>query len=56
MELEEIKTLLKDFVEEFNGLAIEKLAEKLYRSHRGNTAQIIRTWREELNRLSVAKS
>jgi len=51
MELEEIKLILKEFIEEFNGLAIEKLADKLYRVHRGNTVQIIRSWRDELDRI-----
>lgn len=56
MELEEIKLILKEFIEEFDGLAIEKLAERLYRVHRGNLINIIRQWKEELNKLSAKKS
>lgn len=41
----EIKDYLILFVDEFGDRAIEKMAEKLNRVHRGNAINIIRRWK-----------
>lgn len=52
----EIKDYLILFVDEFGDRAIEKMAEKLNRVHRGNAINIIRGWMEELGKKKYAES
>lgn len=52
----EIKDYLILFIDEFGDRAIEKMAEKLNRVHRGNAINIIRGWMEELGKKKYAKS
>lgn len=51
MTPEEITKSLIDFVDEYGDLAVEKIAERLYRIHRGNLENIIRDWTAELDRI-----
>ena len=51
----EIKDYLILFIEEFGDRAIEKIAEKLNRVHRGNAINIIRQWTEELGKVKYIK-
>ena len=53
--IEEIKDQLILLIEEFGDQAILKLAEKMERIHRGNSIQIIRDWREQLDKMKVKK-
>ena len=52
---DEIKDYLILFIEEFGDMAIDKIAEKFERSHRGNAINIIRKWTEELAKLKYPK-
>lgn len=52
----EIKDYLILFIDEFGDRAIEKMAEKLNRVHRGNAINIIRGWKEELGKKKYAES
>jgi hypothetical protein len=52
----EIKDYLILFIDEFGDRAIEKMAEKLNRVHRGNAINIIRGWMEELGKKKYAES
>lgn len=52
----EVKDYLILFIEEFGDRAIEKMAEKLNRVHRGNAINIIRGWMEELGKKKYAES
>lgn len=53
--IDEIKDQLTLLIEEFGDQAILKIAEKLERIHRGNTVQIIRDWREYLDKATIEK-
>ena len=53
--VDEIKDYLILLIEEFGDMAIEKLAEKMERAHRGNAINIIRAWGEELSKLKYPK-
>ena len=53
--IEEIKDQLILLIEEFGDDAILKIAEKLERVHRGNAIQIIRDWREYLDKATITK-
>ena len=50
-----IKEQLILLIEEFGDDAVLKIAEKLERVHRGNAIQIIRDWREYLDKAAVNK-
>lgn len=52
----EIKDYLILFIDEFGDRAIEKMAEKLNRVHRGNAINIVRGWMEELGKKKYAES
>jgi len=52
----EVKDYLTLFIEEFGDRAIEKISEKFYRMHRGNTLNILRQWTEELDKKKYAES
>ena len=52
---DEIRDYLTLFIEEFGDMAIDKIAEKFERSHRGNAINIIRKWTEELAKLKYPK-
>lgn len=52
----EVKDYLILFIDEFGDRAIEKMAEKLNRVHRGNAINIIRGWMEELGKKKYAES
>lgn len=52
----EVKDYLTLFIDEFGDRAIEKMAEKLNRVHRGNAINIIRGWMEELGKKKYAES
>lgn len=51
MDQENLTRILIDFVEEYGDLAIEKIAERLYRIHRGNLENILRDWTAELDKI-----
>lgn len=53
--IEEIKDQLTLLIEEFGDDAIQKIAEKLERVHRGNAVQIIRDWRDYLDKATINK-
>jgi hypothetical protein len=53
--IDEIKEQLILLIEEFGDEAIQKIAEKMERIHRGNSIQIIRDWREYLDKATVNK-
>lgn len=53
--IDEIKDQLTLLIEEFGDQAILKIAEKLERIHRGNAIQIIRDWREYLDKATINK-
>jgi hypothetical protein len=53
--IDEIKDQLILLIDEFGDHAIQKLAEKMERAHRGNAIQIIRDWREQLDKMKVKK-
>lgn len=52
----EVKDYLTLFIEDFGDRAIEKISEKFYRMHRGNTLNILRQWTEELGKKKYAES
>jgi hypothetical protein len=51
----EVKDYLTLFIEDFGDRAIEKISEKFYRMHRGNTLNILRQWTEELGKIKYVK-
>ena len=51
MNQEDLTRTLIDFVDEYGYLVVEKIAERLYRIHRGNLENIIRDWTAELDKL-----
>lgn len=53
--IDEIKDQLILLIDEFGDEAILKIAEKLERVHRGNAIQIIRDWREYLDKATIEK-
>lgn len=53
--IDEIKDQLTLLIEEFGDDAIQKIAEKLERVHRGNAVQIIRDWRDYLDKATINK-
>jgi len=53
--IDEIKDQLILLIEEFGDDAILKIAEKFERIHRGNSINIIRDWREYLDKATVTK-
>ncbi len=52
---DEIKEYLILLIEEFGDMAIDKIADKLDRIHRGNAINIIRSWSDELSKLKYPK-
>lgn len=53
--IDEIKDQLILLIEEFGDDAILKIAEKFERIHRWNSINIIRDWREYLDKATVTK-
>lgn len=53
--VDEIKEQLILLIDEFGDEAIQKIAEKMERIHRGNSIQIIRDWREYLDKATITK-
>lgn len=53
--IDEIKEQLILLIDEFGDEAIQKIAEKMERIHRANSIQIIRDWREYLDKATVNK-
>jgi hypothetical protein len=51
--IDEIIDYLELFIEEHEREALRKLAEKLEKTHRGNTIPIIRSWDDELNKMKA---
>ena len=53
--IDEIKEQLILLIDEFGDEAIQKIAEKMERIHRGNSIQIIRDWRAYLDKATINK-
>jgi hypothetical protein len=52
---EEQRQFFFDFLEEYKELAYEKIYEKYYKVHRSNLVNIIRAYKEELDKQKYTK-
>lgn len=55
MEEDELRKYFIELVEEYNSSIINKIFERLYKVHRGNLINILRAWKEELDRMYAIK-